>query len=120
MDPKENLQNADTWLRGLFIVIMGVIFYVAFGWLIWLLVLFQFLFKLITGEVNAQALKFSPQVTNYANQILQYVTYQSDEKPWPLTLIPKSPAAGSARGVSVEQSEPEKGTAEETAPKTAG
>ncbi len=83
-DVKENLTNVSTWLRGAFIILFGVIFYIAFGWLIWLLVLFQFVTKLLTGGVNPQLLEFSPKATDYANHILRYVTFQTERKPWPL------------------------------------
>ena len=45
MNVKENAKNVDTWIRGLFILIFGVIFYFLYL-IIWLLVIFQFLFNL--------------------------------------------------------------------------
>lgn len=95
MNAKENLTNINTWLRVAFIILFGIVFYIAFGWLIWLLVLFQVVTKLITGGVNPQLLELSPRVTDYANDILRYVTFQSDQKPWPLDKSPstKEPAA---------------------------
>ncbi len=84
MNAKENLTNINTWLRVAFIILFGVIFYIGFGWLIWLLVLFQVVTKLLTGGVNPQILEMSPKITNYANDILRFVTFQTDQKPWPL------------------------------------
>ena len=87
MDVKENLRNVDSWLRGLFIVIFAVIFYFLVG-IIWLLVIFQFLTTVITGKLNNQLEKFSGVLTDYALQILDYVTYQSDLKPFPFSPLP--------------------------------
>ena len=84
MNAKENLTNINTWLRVAFIILFGVIFYIGFGWLIWLLVLFQVVTKLLTGGVNPQILEMSPKITNYASDILRFVTFQTDQKPWPL------------------------------------
>lgn len=84
MSAKENLTNINTWLRVAFIILFGVVFYIAFGWLIWLLVLFQVVTKLLTGGVNPQLLELSPKITDYANDILSYATFQTDAKPWPL------------------------------------
>ena len=84
MNAKENLTNINTWLRVAFIILFGVVFYIAYGWLIWLLVLFQVVTKLLTGGVNPQLLEMSPKLSDYANDILRYVTFQSDQKPWPL------------------------------------
>ena len=79
---RENVKNVDTWIRGLFIIIYGVIFYVLF-WIIWLVVIFQFLMKVIMGTLNPNVMNFSGGLTRYAFQILQYVTFQSEERPWP-------------------------------------
>ena len=87
MDVKQNVRNIDTWLRGLFIVIFAVIFYFLVG-IIWLLVIFQFFTAVITGKLNSQLEKFSGGLTDYAMQILHYVTYQSDLKPFPFSPLP--------------------------------
>ena len=89
MDPnvKENVKNVDTWMRGLFIIIFGVIFYFLIG-IIWLLVIFQFVTKVITGNLNEQLEKFSSGLTQYALQILDYVTFQSETRPFPFSSFP--------------------------------
>lgn len=92
MDVKENVKNVDTWLRGLFIIIFGVIFYFLIG-IIWLLVIFQFFTKVITGKLNEQLEKFSGGLTQYALQILDYVTFQSETRPFPFSPLPGSEAA---------------------------
>jgi hypothetical protein len=81
-DVKANVKNVDTWLRGLFIVIYAVISYVLF-WIIWLVVIFQFVMKVITANLNPNVMNFSGGLTRYAFQILEYVTFQSEERPWP-------------------------------------
>ena len=45
MSVKEHAKNVDTWLRGLFILVFGVIFYFLYI-IIWLLVIFQFFTRL--------------------------------------------------------------------------
>lgn len=84
---KENVKNVDVWIRGLFIVIFGVILYFLFG-LIWLLVVFQFLTKVITGNLNQNLSNFSAGLTEYAFQILLYITFQSEERPFPFSPWP--------------------------------
>jgi hypothetical protein len=79
---KGNVKNVDTWIRGLFIIIYGVIFYVLF-WIIWLVVIFQFVMKVLLGRLNPNLMGFSDGLTRYAYQILRYVTFQSEERPWP-------------------------------------
>lgn len=89
MDIKENAKNVDVWTRGLFIVIFAVIFYFLFA-LIWLVVIFQFLMKLITTELNGQLLDFSDSLTKYVGQILLYITFKSEERPFPFSPWPKA------------------------------
>ena len=87
MDIKENAKNIDVWTRGLFILIFAVIFYFLFI-LIWLVVIFQFIMKLITSELNSQLLDFSDSLTQYVTQILLYITFKSEERPFPFSPWP--------------------------------
>jgi hypothetical protein len=82
-DVKTNVKNVDTWLRGLFIIVYAVISYVLF-WIIWLVVIFQFIMKVLTANLNPNVMNFSGGLTRYAFQILEYVTFQSEERPWPI------------------------------------
>ena len=84
MDIKVNAKNTDTWLKGFFILIFGVIFYFLYG-LIWLLIIFQFATKVITGGLNSNLEQFSTKMTYYAMQILNYITFQSEERPFPFS-----------------------------------
>lgn len=89
MDIKENAKNIDVWTRGLFILIYGVIFYFLFA-LIWLVVIFQFIMKLITSELNEQILDFSDSLSQYVTQILLYITFKSEQRPFPFSPWPGS------------------------------
>ena len=114
MDIKDNAKNIDTWLRGLFILIFGVIFYFLYG-LIWLLVIFQFITKVITGELNSNLEQFSTKMTSYAMQILNYITFQSEERPFPFSPFPNgeanaAPPAKVEPGEKADTKAPEKMT----------
>jgi hypothetical protein len=85
---KANVKNADTWTRGLFILIYAVIGNLLIG-IIWLIVVFQFFAKLFTGDLNANLKEFSATLTRYAMLILEYVTFQSDDRPWPFEGTPE-------------------------------
>ena len=99
---KENVKNVDTWMRGLFIIIFGVIFYVLIG-IIWLLVIFQFLTKVITGKLNEQLEKFSTTLTQYTQQILDYVTFQSEVRPFPFSPLPGGSNTPDSEAKTVER-----------------
>ena len=84
---KENAKNIDVWTRGLFILVYGVIFYFLY-FLIWLMVIFQFIMKLVTNELNTQLLDFSDSLIKYVAQILLYMTFKSEERPFPFSPWP--------------------------------
>lgn len=87
MGIKEHAKKVDVWIRGLFILVFGVIFYFLYI-IIWLLVLFQFITKVVTGNLNEQLMQFSNGLTRYAFQILNYITFQSEERPFPFSPWP--------------------------------
>lgn len=87
MDFKKNTKDIDVWTRGLFIVIFAIIFYFLFI-LIWLLVTFQFLMKLITSKLNQPLLEFSDSLNIYVGEILNYITFKSEKRPFPFSRWP--------------------------------
>ena len=99
MTVKENVKNPDVWLRGLFILIFGAILYFAII-LVWLLVVFQFATRLVTGDLNRQLADFGGGLLRYISQILGYIAFQSDDKPFPFSPWPeqaRQPAPGTRR-----------------------
>lgn len=88
MNVKENAKNVDTWLRGLFIIIFAVIFYVLYI-VIWVVVVIQFFTKVLTGSLNEYLSSTSCSLTDYATQILRYITFQSELRPFPFSPWPE-------------------------------
>ena len=86
---KENLAKQSKWLRLLWMVAFSFVYYVAIG-ILWLIVVTQFLFSLFTNSPNENILKLSNGFRNYMVQILDFITYQNDEKPFPFSDFPKS------------------------------
>lgn len=86
---KENLAKLSKWLRLLWIVAFSFVYYVAIGILL-LIIVTQFLFSLFTNSPNENIFKVSNGFRNYMVQILDFITYQSDEKPFPFSEFPKS------------------------------
>jgi len=88
MDVKENIKNVDVWLRGLFILVFGIIFYFLCI-LISLVVVFQFVMRVISGSLNHNIYNLSEGLCLYAFQILNYVTFRSEERPYPFSEWPE-------------------------------
>jgi Domain of unknown function (DUF4389) len=85
---KQNLSSSDTWMRGLYMLIFAVIYSIT-EFVIFAVVVFQFLATLFTGHRNQRLLDFGAALGTFVYQILQFVTYNSDEKPFPFGAWPQ-------------------------------
>ena len=85
---KSNLTSSKHWLRLLFMVIFAAVLQIA-SIIMWVLVIAQFIFSLITGEDNLQLRKFGHSLSVYIFDTLKFLTYASEEKPFPFADWPK-------------------------------
>jgi hypothetical protein len=90
MNLLENVGNSDTWKRGLAILAFWLIFTVA-EVVVWTTVLFQFLCILVLGEPIPRLREFSQQLSTYVYQVLCYITFNSDDMPFPFADWPSGP-----------------------------
>jgi hypothetical protein len=85
---KENLKEKSTWLRGfymlLFILFIGIAKVVLLA-----VVVFQFLSQLLTRRTNQRLLKLGQNLSTYSYQILVFLTYNSEYRPYPFGAWPK-------------------------------
>jgi len=91
VEPKwsERLLSADHWLRFVFMVLFALILGVA-SYVITVLVIIQFVWALITGEANDKLREFGSCLSQYIYQMLRFLTYNSEEKPFPFADWPES------------------------------
>ncbi len=85
---KEYLVNFQTWFRGFFMLVFLAI-YIVLRWVIFAVIIFQFGSTLLTGQLNERLLSFSDSLSVYAFQIIRYLSYNSDDKPFPFRSWPK-------------------------------
>lgn len=85
---KENLTNTSTWGRALFMILFGIIYSVAEVVLTAVIVI-QFLFVLFSGEKNDRLLHFGKEVSLFIYQVFLFLTFNSEEKPFPFADWPK-------------------------------
>ncbi len=86
---KEHLLAKATWIRGFFMLIYAALYYVA-NIVLLVMVLFQFGSLLLTGQINKRLLGFGQGLSMYIYQIIRYLTYNTEEKPFPLSSWPSS------------------------------
>ena len=86
---EKSAQLWATWKRGFFMVLFWVILriteFVVIG-----VGLAQFVLKLSTGSIHPKIQAFGDSLTTFAHQLFAFLTYNSDEKPFPFREWPKS------------------------------
>lgn len=92
---KKHVTAKSTWLHGFFILLFAVIYSLA-KILVVAVVVFQFLATLITGKRNERLLEFGQSLSTFMYQILCYLTFNSDEKPYPFGEWPKGEPVSAA------------------------
>jgi hypothetical protein len=80
---KEHVKDSSVWVRLLFMLLFSVLYWAA-EMVLAVVVLFQFFSVLFTGKKNVQVLALGAQLSTYAYQVFRYLTYNSEEKPFPL------------------------------------
>jgi len=83
----ENIKDKNNWQRLLFMLLFGV-FYSITEIVLLIVIVFQFLARLTTASTNARALSFGAQLSTYIYQIFMYLTYNSEERPYPFANWP--------------------------------
>ena len=79
---EDNLKSRDTWYRFVFMLVFGVILSIT-GMVATAIVVLGFLVVLFTGERNDQLANAGASVANYFRDVLRYLTYNTDDKPFP-------------------------------------
>lgn len=107
----ENLKRPSAWLRVLFMAGFVVALYIT-GVILMVLTLAQVIFSLLTGSANNNLRGLGASLSVYVNQILVYLTYNSEIKPFPFLPFP-SPAESPVEPIEpVEEQEPDSDTSD--------
>ncbi len=88
---RENLRRRESWLRALYVLLFAAIYSVA-EIVIVIVVVVQFGFVLLTGKCNEQLLGFGAGLSRYVYDLLRFVTFNSDTKPFPFSPWPAQAA----------------------------
>lgn len=93
---KTNLASKETWLRLVFMLLLVVAFNVTEAVVV-AVVVFQFLAKLVTGKPNDRLRGFGGSLGVYLRDIVAYLAFQSDDKPFPFSSWPAGEAGEPAK-----------------------
>lgn len=86
---KLNLTSGKTWFRLLYMILFALCLQVA-SVVMWVLVMLQFIFALLTGQDNEKLRAFGKSLSEYIYDVLQFLTYNDEEKPFPFSDWPST------------------------------
>ena len=82
-------ENSDTptdrrniWIRGLFMLLMALAYHVI-GTVILVVVVIQFVMMLFNDKPNARLVSFGRNMGRYLQQIVNFLTFATEEIPFP-------------------------------------
>ena len=90
---RENLIDEGIWMRGVFMILF-LIAYNIVEFLILLVALFQFVAVLFTGRVNETVLRLGNNLSLFALETFQYLTFNSNLRPFPFSPWPDEEPGG--------------------------
>jgi hypothetical protein len=89
---KKNVSERSTWIRGFYMLLFLLIYKLAAVVMI-AVALFQFATKLLTGETNQRVRVFGQSLSLFVFQIWRFLTFNSDELPFPFAPWPEGSAS---------------------------
>ncbi len=75
------------WLRGLFMLLMGVAFHIC-ATILFVAALLQFFMQLLSDAPNARLAHFGRNLGSYMRQIVHFLTFATEETPFPFSEWP--------------------------------
>lgn len=100
-DNKISLLNSNTWIRGAYMLLFGLLL-VAARLVISIVVVVQFVFVLLVGADNQNLRNLGQGLGKWVYQTLMFLTFNSEEKPFPFD---EWPAIDTSEGYSAKPSE---------------
>ena len=91
-DPElpDNLKEKSTWLRLLFMILFVALWSIS-RIVVLAVVVLQFFWVLLTGGTNTRLTAFGMGLATYSFQIIAFLTYNTEEHPFPFADWPTGP-----------------------------
>ena len=103
-DIKDNIKQQSTWIRGLYMVLFSILYTIA-DFVLFAVVIFQFVLKLLTGDTNDRLRKLGLSISTYIYEILQFLSFNSEQHPYPFGTWPKGESRAAEQKVEEPKSE---------------
>jgi hypothetical protein len=85
----EQVSGSSIWIRGLYMLLFGLITRLT-EVVIGVVMLIQFVLKAATNNTNANLTIFGQQLSQYMYEIIQFQTFNSEDKPFPFRTWPEA------------------------------
>ena len=82
-DTQIRLRSGQTWLRLVLVLIYFFVIFEVVVLLVGLAMVFQFFYRLVKGAEAERLRAFTGDLNTFRYAALQYVTFNSDERPFP-------------------------------------
>lgn len=82
--PVTTTSRRSIWLRGLFMVLMAMIYQLS-GTLLFIVAIMQFAFVLVGGMRNVRLLAFGRSLGLYVQQIVRFLAFDTEQMPFPFS-----------------------------------
>lgn len=83
------VNKRSIWVRGLFMVLMAIVYQLC-GTLLFVLAVIQFLLALLSDGPNARLLSFGHSLGTYLAQIARFLSFASEDIPFPFNDWPST------------------------------
>ena len=87
---EDNIKSGSTWLRLLFMILFVALWSIS-RIIVVAVVALQFLWVLIAGDSNSRLAGFGQSLATYTYQIVMYLTFNTEEQPFPFSDWPTGP-----------------------------
>ena len=95
-DVKKHVKSKSTWTRLIYLILYAIIYRVA-AIVLFAITVIQFIKALLTGSPFEELQSFGGSLAEYNRQIVAFLSYQSDEKPFPVgPWPPQTPPSGNS------------------------
>ena len=85
-------QEMETiWVRGLYMLLFALLYSVA-EIVLWAVVVVQFGYKVFNEESQPRLLELGASVSRYIYQVMRYLSFNSEDKPYPFSDWPDTGA----------------------------
>ena len=114
-DFKTNIKSSSVWKRGFFMLLFAVFYGVA-EFVLAVLAIFQFGSALFTGSANDKVARFGQTLARYIFEIVRFVTFNTEKKPFPFSDWPEAEQQGDGEAAAPDAAAPAEGPGEAVEP----